>query len=83
MSPQNKDVDIPFKNYNQLLVHVKVPRNKAFNQLLNSIRYRYVISTYHDGVQHTMFCMMSAYHIFNIKTQYQYIMLDVNIPCLV
>ena len=34
--PQNKDVDIRSKNNNQSSVHLKVPRNKVFNQLFNS-----------------------------------------------
>ena len=34
--PQNKDVDIPSKNYNQSSVRVKVSRNKVSNQLFNS-----------------------------------------------
>ena len=54
MSPQNKDMDIPSKSNNQSSVHVEVPRNKASNLLFNSVRYRYAISTYHDGCQHTM-----------------------------
>ena len=80
--PQNKDVDIRSKNNNQSSVHVKVSLNKVYNQLFNSVRYRNSMSTYHDGCQCTIF-LMSAYHIFNIKTQCQHIMLDVNIPYLV
>ena len=81
--PQNKDVDIPSKNNNQSSVNVKVSLNKVFNQLFNNVRYRNSMSTYYDGCQHTMFCMMSVYHIFNIITQCQHIMLDINIPYLV
>ena len=81
--PQNKDVDIPSKNNNQSSVNVKVSFNKLFNQLFNNVRYRNSMSTYYDGCQHTMFCMMSVYHIFNIITQCQHIMLYINIPYLV
>ena len=80
--PQNRDVDIRSKNNNQSSVHVKISRNKVYNQLFNSVRYRNSMSTYHNGCQCTIF-LMSAYHIFNIKTQCHHIMLDVNIPYLV
>ena len=33
--------------------------------------------------QHTMFCMMSAYYLFNIEIKCQDTMLNVNIPCFV
>ena len=79
--PPKKDVDIPQKKmstYLQKKIWTYLPRI-----IINSVRYRNSMSIYHDGCQHTMFCMMPAYHIFNIKTQCQHIMLNVNIPCLV
>ena len=48
--PQNKDVDIRSKNNNQSSVHLRVPRNKVFNQLFNSDTVKDHVSTNNKDV---------------------------------